>query len=145
MFLPKASEVLPVGRSISPSAPPAEGDGRDFMEFVVFPLQRPRATLAASSPWQLTPGMESVRLRVFKGGQVLCGGKLRPLRTPTAELPALQLPWQNIAAAGKPQRNKPRITECSGLQGTSVGHPVQPPAEAGSPRAGCTGPRPGGT
>jgi len=30
-----------------------------------------------------------------------------------------------------------------GLQGTSVGHPVQPPAEAGSPTAGCTGPRPG--
>ena len=38
-----------------------------------------------------------------------------------------------------------RITECSGLEGTSVGHPVQPPAEAGSPRAGCTGPRPGGS
>jgi len=31
-----------------------------------------------------------------------------------------------------------------GLEGTSVGHPVQPPAEAGSPTAGCTGPRPGG-
>jgi len=31
-----------------------------------------------------------------------------------------------------------RITECSGLEGTSVGHLVQPPAEAGSPRAGCT-------
>jgi len=26
-----------------------------------------------------------------------------------------------------------------------VGHLVQPPAEAGSPRAGCTGPRPGGS
>jgi len=25
-----------------------------------------------------------------------------------------------------------------------VGHPAQPPAEAGSPRAGCTAPRPGG-
>ena len=36
-----------------------------------------------------------------------------------------------------------RITECSGLAGTSVGHLVQPPAEAGSPRAGCTAPRPG--
>ena len=31
-----------------------------------------------------------------------------------------------------------RITEWSGLEGTSVGHPVQPPAEAGSPTAGCT-------
>jgi len=26
-----------------------------------------------------------------------------------------------------------------------VGHPAQPPAQAGSPRAGCTAPRPGGT
>jgi len=25
-----------------------------------------------------------------------------------------------------------------------VGHPAQPPAQAGSPRAGCTAPRPGG-
>jgi len=38
-----------------------------------------------------------------------------------------------------------RITEWSGLTGTSVGHLVQPPAEAGSPRAGCTGPCPGGS
>ena len=37
-----------------------------------------------------------------------------------------------------------RITECWGSEGTSVGHPVQPPAQAGSPTAGCTGPRPGG-
>jgi len=36
-----------------------------------------------------------------------------------------------------------RITECSGLEGTSGGHPVPPPAQAGSPRAGCTAPRPG--
>ena len=36
------------------------------------------------------------------------------------------------------------ITKWSGLAGPSVGHPVQPPAEAGSPRAGCTGPHPGG-
>ena len=32
-----------------------------------------------------------------------------------------------------------------GLEGSSVGHPAQPPAEAGSPRAGCTAPRPGGS
>ena len=38
-----------------------------------------------------------------------------------------------------------RIAECLGLEGTSVGHPAQPPAEAGSPRAGCTAPRPGGS
>jgi len=31
------------------------------------------------------------------------------------------------------------------LEGTSVGHPVQPPAEAGSPTAGCTGPCLGGS
>jgi len=36
-----------------------------------------------------------------------------------------------------------RITECSALEGTSVGHPVQPSAEAGAPTAGCTGPCPG--
>jgi len=38
-----------------------------------------------------------------------------------------------------------RIPECSGLEGTSVGHPAQPPAQAGSPTAGCTAPRPGGS
>ena len=38
-----------------------------------------------------------------------------------------------------------RITAWSGLEGTSVGHPVQPPAQAGSPSAGCTGPCPSGS
>jgi len=38
-----------------------------------------------------------------------------------------------------------RFTECSGLEGTSVGHPVQPPAEAGSRSVGCRGPCPGGS
>ena len=37
-----------------------------------------------------------------------------------------------------------RIPAWSGLAGPSVGHPAQPPAQAGSPRAGCTAPRPGG-
>jgi len=37
-----------------------------------------------------------------------------------------------------------RITEWERLEGTSVDHLVQTPAKAGSPRAGCTGPRPGG-
>ena len=37
-----------------------------------------------------------------------------------------------------------RITECSGLEGPSGDHPVQPPAGAGSPKAGCTAPRPAG-
>jgi len=36
-----------------------------------------------------------------------------------------------------------RITECLGLEGPSVGHPTQTPAQAGSPRPGCTGPCPG--
>ena len=37
-----------------------------------------------------------------------------------------------------------RITECWGLEGTSVGHPVQPPAKAGSPTVDCRGSCPGG-
>ena len=37
-----------------------------------------------------------------------------------------------------------RIPAWQGLAGPSVGHPPQPPAEAGSPTAGCTAPRPGG-
>ena len=37
-----------------------------------------------------------------------------------------------------------RIPAWQGLAGTSVGHPAQSPAQAGSPRAGCTAPRPGG-
>jgi len=57
--------------------------------------------------------------------------------------------WASFTA--KEHQNRPRrsqnhrITEWSGLKGTSVGHPAQPPAEAGSPRAGCTAPRPGGS
>jgi len=47
-------------------------------------------------------------------------------------------------AAGSPEPLElHRITERSGLAGTSVGPPAQPPAQAGSPRAGCTAPRPG--
>jgi len=42
--------------------------------------------------------------------------------------------------ASQLQSQNHRITAWSGLEGTSVGHPVQPTAEAGSPRAGCTGP-----
>ena len=38
-----------------------------------------------------------------------------------------------------------RITEWSGLEETSVGHPAQPPAQAGSPTADCRGPCPGGS
>jgi len=45
----------------------------------------------------------------------------------------------------KLQRLLLQITEWLGLEGTSVGHLVQPPAEAGSPRAGCRGPCPGGS
>jgi len=37
-----------------------------------------------------------------------------------------------------------RIPAWRGLVGTSGHHPVQPPAEAGAPTAGCTAPRPGG-
>ena len=37
-----------------------------------------------------------------------------------------------------------RIAECQGLEWTSGDHLGQHPAKAGSPRAGCTGPCPGG-
>ena len=36
-----------------------------------------------------------------------------------------------------------RTTAQQGLAGPSVGHPAQPPAQAGSPGAGCTAPHPG--
>jgi len=38
-----------------------------------------------------------------------------------------------------------RIPECLGFEGTSGDPPAQRPAEAGSPTAGCTAPRPGGS
>ncbi|KFR14664.1 Sterol regulatory element-binding protein cleavage-activating protein, partial [Opisthocomus hoazin] len=42
------------------------------------------------------------------------------------------------------QRYDSRIPECWGLEGPSGGHPAQPPAQAGSPTAGCTALRPDG-
>lgn len=37
---------------------------------------------------------------------MLCEGKRWSLRVPTGELPAVQLPWHKITAAGKSWRNK---------------------------------------
>ena len=51
--------------------------------------------------------------------------------------------WMSFPAVAGHLMNH-RITECLGLTGASVGHPAQPPAQAGSPRAGGTAPRPGG-
>ena len=48
----------------------------------------------------------------------------------------------NLASRGSHTENH---TEWSGVKGTSVGHPAQPPAQAGSPTAGCRGPCPGGS
>jgi len=42
-------------------------------------------------------------------------------------------------------QNHRMYTAWLGLAGTSVGHSAQPPAQAGSPRAGCRGPCPGGS
>ena len=50
--------------------------------------------------------------------------------------------WDTSVAA---MQQNHRIAEWWGLGGPSVGHPAQPPAQAGSPRAGCTGLRPGGS
>jgi len=72
------------------------------------------------------------------------GSVWRFLPTP---LLSFQLPTRPLLGASQQHRQLliHRITECSGLAGTSVGHPAQPPAQAGSPTAGCTGPRPGGS
>jgi len=48
-----------------------------------------------------------------------------------------------VTVVAFPSQNR-RIPAWQGLEGPSVGHPAQPPAQAGSPRAGCTAPRPGG-
>jgi len=53
-------------------------------------------------------------------------------------------PVTPVASPSQPLlHRRHRIPECQGLAGPSVGHPAQPPAQAGSPRAGCTAPRPG--
>ena len=44
---------------------------------------------------------------------------------------------------GRDQRTMPGITERYGLEGASGDYLVQPPAKAGSPTSGCTGPWPG--
>ena len=57
---------------------------------------------------------------------------------------ASPLAWSPICSeAEHPEFTEPH-TEWWGLEGTSGDHPVQPPAESGSPTAGCTGPCPGG-
>jgi len=48
-----------------------------------------------------------------------------------------KVPWEAMG------NTRDRLTECSGLEGTSGDHLVQLPTEAGSPTADCTGPCPG--
>ena len=60
------------------------------------------------------------------------------------------LPWRvsgiaNYLQVFIPFTESHRIPAWRGLAGPSVGHPAQPPAQAGSPRAGGTAPRPGGS
>ena len=71
----------------------------------------------------------------LRDGRGLCH-LLAPRRNPAGSRRGL--------AAGSRPRIRHRIPAWWGLAGTSGGHPAQPPAQAGSPRAGCTAPRPGG-
>ena len=94
-----------------------------------------------SAPAQLPRSAEPASTLVL--ATQLCQQKLLAdveLRCQDGSFPGLPRLPRDAALAESPYR----ITECLGLEGTSVGHPVQPPAQAGSPRAGCTAPRPGG-
>ena len=68
---------------------------------------------------------------------VLCTSSPRTGMKPSRSSDALPVPSAapspRPAASSRSLRPAHRITEWSGLEGTSVGHPVQPPAEAGSP------------
>jgi len=59
-----------------------------------------------------------------------------PLQTPAGRDGFVLLPQPCLSSCH-------RIPAWQGLAGPSVGPPAQPPAEAGSPRAGGTAPRPG--
>ena len=70
-----------------------------------------------------------------------------PVRACSSPCPARWAPrWgqRDGALPAVSCQTEPELTEWQGLAGPSVGHPAQPPAEAGSPTAGCTAPRPGG-
>jgi len=97
-----------------------------------------------------TPKLISLTLKSGKRGSqdTLLGLQSQPATGPSALRPSrlhgrgthsakstglsLQAPGNNRTPARRSQN------QCSGLEGTSVGHRVQPPAEAGSPTA-CSG------
>jgi len=62
----------------------------------------------------------------------------------TKSIRPVEAVWVLIESPSTEPQNH-RITEWSGWAGTSAGHPAQPLAQAGSPRAGGTAPCPGGT
>ena len=107
---------------------------------------------------EVSPGMHCVRSRRGKAGNSFL--LLPSQRSPTMH--GFKGLVMNVRIDNTPQKRSKarvgqsqnhritesqnhRITEWLGLERTSLGHPVQPPAKAGSPRAGCTGPRPGGS
>lgn len=83
-----------MGESIFRRAPPAEGDRADFMECGGTSLET-----ATSLPGrqELTCGMGTVCVCVFKSHKTLRGGRLCLFHVLTGELLALQLPRRKIA------------------------------------------------
>ena len=102
----------------------------------------PAGWLRGESPARM-PSVLSTRRRMLQGspgvGGTSQGRSVTFYRSGTSRTPQAQAPRSTT-----PRQNH-RVPAWQVLEGPSVGHPVQPPAEAGSPRAGCTAPHPGGS
>jgi len=131
-------------------------------------MRCPMASHLAQSFRSFTESISPLRscmMALTRWPQTMSGGPITATSAERAEEPCLRnagrfrgsgvgwkrgsAPWW-VPAAGvgrEEQRVEEdhRITEWSGLAGTSVGHPAQPPAQAGSPTVGCRGPCPGGS
>jgi len=93
-----------------------------------------------------TPKSVSEGMYVMTSPKHLLPGSMYPwLRLPMNQSKDLSFkPFLRALNFRYPLHRYHKITAWQGLEGTSVGHLVQAPAQAGSPRAGCTGPHPAG-